>query len=169
MNAGKSRKKPESVNSGVDIYLKLQVFSGLPDRSRHLHRICLLQIGERCDVLKTLNDWAQSSHQEYIRIVDKLKQIAENEDLPCLKTIKRVGEGKRIVQVTADNARLYGFPDSDTNSYTFVCVNTFWVGSGNKKKSQNKEIREAGELMDRWQNAQPVVGYPDVRIEKRGH
>jgi hypothetical protein len=140
MSAPKSRENPQNVNSEVDICLKLQVFSGLPDRSRHLHRIRLLQVGERCDLLDTLSKWAQSCPGDYKSIVNKLNRIAENEVLPRLSTIKRVGQDHQIVQVAADNARLYGFQDSD-NSYTFVCVNTFWIGSGNRKRTRIRPFR----------------------------
>lgn len=161
----KSKNKSKNVNSKVDIYLRLMVFPSFEPRERHYHRICLLQVGQRCEVLEELKDWAQSSPAEYKQVVDGLNKIAGNEILPRLKTIKRVGKKREIVQISGGNARFYGFQDSD-QSYTFVCVHTFWIGSGNKIKMQNLAIKKAEMLKTRWQNAQPVEGHPDLRRGK---
>ena len=146
--------------------LRLVLFSGFEERNRDHHRIRVLQIGRRCKVLEELKAWSKSSPNEYKKAVNGLRRIAENQDLPRLNTIKRVGRKHEIVQISAGRARLYCFSDSD-DGYTVVCVNTFWIGKGNKRTMQAKAIRCAEELMARWQNAEPLDEVPYTRIENR--
>jgi hypothetical protein len=151
------------VNSGVDKLLRVVVFSGYKGRARDFHRICVLQMGTHCEVLRTLADWAKSRPKEYKQIVNKLKRIAENKDLPIGRTIKRVGSQHRIVQISTENARLYCFYDKGYDS-TVICVHSLQVNKGTKETMQNKAILKANRLRERWQSALPVRGKPDVRV-----
>ena len=160
----------KDVNPGVDNLLILRDIDALPRRERDFHRIRFLHIGQRCKVVDGLAGWAKSSSIEYKGIMAKLRIIAKNNDLPKLSTIKRVGISKNIIQISIGNARLYCFNDNSGN-LNVICTNTFWIGRGNKKTEQNKAIVEAEKLMNRWQNAIPVINCPDdqeIRVEKDG-
>lgn len=150
----------------VDIILRLVKISGLEDR-RGVKPIRALQIGgsggERCDVIAELRQWFRSSPREYKAALKKLEMIAGSGDLPRLNTIKRVGTGHRIIQIAGRQSRLYCFIDKDA-VMTVICVNTFWIGSGNKLKLQNIEIGDAERLMHLWQNAQPIPDMADMRM-----
>lgn len=150
---------------GVDIILRLVKISGLEDR-RSVKPIRALQIGgsggARCDVIRELRDWFRNSPREYKAALKKLQMIAESHDLPRLNTIKRVGASHRIIQIAGRQSRLYCFIDSDA-VMTVICVNTFWIGSGNKLKLQNIEIGDAERLLHLWQTAQPIRDMPDTR------
>ena len=169
----KRDKQPRSksgvdVNTGVDAYLRLVPIPGITNDEGFPHKVRALQIGVRCKALEELKKWGRSSPQEARRILGKLKLMAETVDELHLKTVKRVGKRKQIVEVKAENARLFCFYEGELRTYTIICLDTFWIGSGNKKSKQSDAITRAEELMDRWQNAHPVVGLPDVRIESKG-
>ena len=145
--------------------LRLVKLSGLEPRDRDRHRIRILQVGERCDVLGELKAWAKSSSDEYKRALNGLKRIAANENLTTLGTIKRVGDSHQIIQIAGDSGRLYCFQDDNGN--TVICVGTFWIGRGDKQDKQNKAIQDAESLMRRWRSAKPVPGVEDLRREPR--
>lgn len=76
-----------------------------------------------------------------------------------------MGADKLLIEVKGSQARLFGFDDEDGN-LTFVCTNSFWIGKGDKNKSQNEAIEAGMELRRRWLAATPVEDTPDVRIER---
>ena len=165
MTAAENRSESKGgkvVNFGVDTLLRLVPFSDFEQLDRDHHRIRLLQVGKRCEVLGSLKEWAKSSRDDYDRIVNGLRRIAENEDRPQLNTIRRVGS-EEIVEVKGGNARLFYFYDNDSG-YTVVCVGTFWIGHGDKRTMQNKAIREAERRMALWREATPVEGQEDFRV-----
>jgi hypothetical protein len=93
-----------------------------------------------------------------------MRLIAESREMPALGTIERVGPGKVIIEFKAESARLFGFQDDD-GGYTFVCVETFWIGHGHKKQMQDKAIAQASDLRARWRAAQPKPGDRDTRVQ----
>lgn len=144
--------------------VRLVPLSGFEQSEGDHHRIRLLQVGVRCKVSEDIQEWARNSVGEYKRIIaTRLKLIASYEELPVLKTIKRVGKKKQVVEVVGNQKRLFCFLDAD-GGYTVVCVNTFSIGSGNKKTEQSRTIEEADELRELWRNAKPVAGMLDTRV-----
>lgn len=154
------------VNSKVDSTFRLMPLSNWESRPRDRRRVRVLQIGERCEAQDALVQWSRSSPKEHKKVLARLRMMAESDDLPALKTIKRVGPERRILQIAGDSGRLFCFEDAD--GITIVCVSTFWIGGGDKVAAQNQAIQEAESLMARWRAAEIVPGVQDTRVEKRG-
>ncbi len=144
--------------------LRLVCIPGFGERERHLRRIRVLQTANHCEILDALKSWSRSSPSEFKRIMNGLRRIAENQALPRIRTVRRVGKSKEIVEIRAGNSRLFCFQDED-GGYTVICVGTFWIGRGNKKAQQNQAIQEAEALVKRWKKARPLPGYVDTRTE----
>ncbi len=145
----------------------MRTIKGLGQEGGRRKAIRLLQIGPRCDVLIELAAWFKSSPREIKRVLKKLQMIAEYDDLPRLSTIKRVGGTGRIIQISGGNGRLYCFLDRNGMT-TVICVNTFWIGGGDKLKRQSAEIEEAERRMLLWQSARIVSGIVGARIARAG-
>ncbi len=149
---------------GIDNVLRLVALPEFEERDRDHRRIRVLEINGR-SILPELAEWQNSSEREWKTIHRKLRLIAENEELPKLGTIKRVGDGKLIIEIVADSARLFAFEEQD-GDFTLICAGTFWITGGNKNRKQDKAIQEALALRSRWRKAQPVEGEVDIRVER---
>jgi len=149
----------------IDTVIRLVPLPGLGDRVRGKHRIRILEVNGR-SILPELLKWQKSSPGVWKSILRRLELISEYEDLPRLDTVKRVGREKVIIEIVLGSARLLGFEDQDGH-LTFVCAETFWIKGGNKLAQQDKAIRRAEQLRERWMNAMTLEGVPDTRIERR--
>lgn len=158
-------KRGKGVNTGVDSVLRLVPLSGLPTRESDPWRVRALQAGKRCDAVEAFARWLKDSPDEARRIAAKLRKMAASEDELKLSTVKRVGPGRKIIEVKGRSARLFCFQENDRSTLTIICVKTFWIGGGNKTRRQDDAIGEAVDLMERWQAATPIAGYPDHRLE----
>ncbi len=165
MNDEKSR----SVNMSVDKFLRLVSFPLFEESSSEADfwRIRFLQVGVATpEAMVAFQQWQKINPKEAAKIASKLRKMAETETELKLKTVKRVGSKKKIFEIVGDSARFFCFYDGSRELMTIVAVETFWIGKGNKKKNQNKAIGRAENLLERWENATPVPGNPDLRIEK---
>ena len=149
---------------GIDNVLRLVPIPKFPERERDARRIRVLEIEGR-SILPDLLKWQRSSPNVWKTVLSKLRKIAEEPELPRLETIKRVGNGRFIIEIVADSARLFAFEEDD-GDFTLICVWTFWIKGGDKTKQQYKAIEEAIARRSRWRQAQPVEGEADIRVER---